>query len=811
MIFDFNKNIKVFTIVLLSLIAGCTEPIAPNVTPNPNPTPKPVPKPEPEPEVEVINWHQGDREKELEQKRLDNLIKISTGTASSVENSNPVDKSYDGITTGNEHYHSKWYVKHLPITLTYNLEKEENVASMIYYPRKDGNTNGNFQEVDIYYSENGTDNFQLLQSHTFDGTNANQFVPFKNIVKAKAMRLIVKTGVGGFASATEIEFYRKDYNPNSIKEDIEEAVKTLFVDKIASKLKANVRKKDALAVKDPIIGQLALDMLENKYDTEYRVGTYNVYPEPMIEARILKTNPFSLNDNPTGIYVEEGDNILILSDDLSPNAKVSICIQDLDEENGRGFNRSSIFPIKSGINKINIDKKGLIYIRYISNDKNIIPNLKPVSLHFINGKVNGYYDYQNPKHRGRWNEILANAKYKYLDVIGKYSHMTYETKDFRNYTKNIDRLVEITDRVVDSEMDHIGLTKYKQRRNNRLYMHVVYGNAYMYATYYRTAYGRNTMSTLASEEQLGRSLWGPAHEIGHMNQTEGLKWIGMTEVTVNISSFHIVYNVFKQKTRMITENRYLNAWNKMLKYNIEYNNSTNDIIVKATQAHANPGKGGNLAVNVFDRLVPFIQLELYYGAVKGLTPTKQHDKGGFYPDIYEYLRKNQSGNDGAQQSEFPYIASKIANEDLTSFFEKWGFLTPVDMRVNDYATRQLTISQERINDVKSRISAMKLPKQDMAIEYITEDNVDIFRNRQVVLQGDKVTLEQKGNKLKLTAQNWQNVIAFEIVKDNNVVAILYGRNEQEMNVGYSIPGVDKILAVEYSGRRINVPFEFQKK
>ena len=42
---------------------------------------------------------------------------------------------------------------------------------------------------------------------------------------------------------------------------------------------------------------------------------------------------------------------------------------------------------------------------------------------------------------------------------------------------------------------------------------------YMYAPNYRTAYGIGTMEKICDVNKLtGIALWGPSHEIGHINQ-----------------------------------------------------------------------------------------------------------------------------------------------------------------------------------------------------------------------------------------------------------------------------------------------------
>lgn len=76
---------------------------------------------------------------------------------------------------------------------------------------------------------------------------------------------------------------------------------------------------------------------------------------------------------------------------------------------------------------------------------------------------------------------------------------------------------------------------------NRMYFNVMYGQGdYMYSTSYHTAYHFSTMDNLCSVDQMKTNNWGPAHEVGHSNQTRpGLKWFGMTEVTNNICSMYI--------------------------------------------------------------------------------------------------------------------------------------------------------------------------------------------------------------------------------------------------------------------------------
>ena len=64
--------------------------------------------------------------------------------------------------------------------------------------------------------------------------------------------------------------------------------------------------------------------------------------------------------------------------------------------------------------------------------------------------------------------------------------------------------------------------------------------------------------------------------------------------------------------------------------------------------------------------------------------------------------------------------------DLTGFFEKWGFLSPIDMMIGDYTNKQFTITETEIANVRNRIVALGLPKCTDAVEYIVDNTVDIF-------------------------------------------------------------------------------------
>lgn len=75
---------------------------------------------------------------------------ISGGTASNSQSGYGIEKSYDGNTS--TLWHSPWSGGGFPFTLTYNLKEASHIDYMVYTPRTDGNSNGNFGNITISYA-----------------------------------------------------------------------------------------------------------------------------------------------------------------------------------------------------------------------------------------------------------------------------------------------------------------------------------------------------------------------------------------------------------------------------------------------------------------------------------------------------------------------------------------------------------------------------------------------------------------------------------------------------------------------------------
>lgn len=87
---------------------------------------------------------------DLDEIKNDLPITITSATASSAQPGEGIERSFDGDKT--TLYHSNYdntTEGYFPITLEYHFDAGSDMDYLVYYPRNDGGTNGNFKEVDI--------------------------------------------------------------------------------------------------------------------------------------------------------------------------------------------------------------------------------------------------------------------------------------------------------------------------------------------------------------------------------------------------------------------------------------------------------------------------------------------------------------------------------------------------------------------------------------------------------------------------------------------------------------------------------------
>lgn len=696
-------------------------------------------------------------------------VSVSRATASSFQPGGEIEKSFDG--DYNSIYHSSWDnggSNYFPITLEYFFENQESIDYLLYYPRQEG-YNGHFKEVEIWVSTEAKPTYEKVKEHDFKGSSNAAKVSFdKPLIKPKSVKMVIRSGHGdgqGFAACAEMEFYRK--NPDNFDP------LTLFTDLTCTKLIAGITAEDIAKVSNNLYRSIALYLFNDIYPKEFRIQQYKAWPHPDDWARINKTSELSLLDNPTGISVAEGEELIVFVGETG-GYTLSLKIQNLDKPGGDGYWNASFYNLSPGINKLKARNKGLAYVYYHTPDHLTAP---PVTIHFATGKVNGYFDAQ--KHTAAdWKRLLDAAVDTYFDVLGKEAHLTFPTEDFRKYaTNNGNMLIDTYDELVDLEKEFMGLKKYNRPTYNRAYFHAMY-HAYFYSTSYRTAYnitGTGEKNALLNVFSLKKNPWGPAHELGHTFQTRpGFKWHGMTEVSNNMHSLWI-QTQWGNESRIEEED--------MGDFNNRYEKAYHSSFVKNTPY---PAEG-----DVFCKLVPLWQLQLYFANALGQKEA--------YMELYEQIRVHpDKPTAGAQQLDFARLWCDIIQKDLTPFFRKWGFLSAFDGEVDDYGKRRVTITQQMIDNVLDEIKTKNYPQVTDPFEYICDANWELFKNRLPVQKGTAVK-----NGKNITLSGWKNVVAYEVYEGEQLIFV---SNRASFKLRQEATDHTKVYAVAYDGTKTEASF-----
>ncbi|MDR0332759.1 MAG: M60 family metallopeptidase [Dysgonamonadaceae bacterium] len=698
-------------------------------------------------------------------------VPVARGKASSqagFATEGPIELSFDD--NMNTIYHSAYNNNaddYWPITLEYFFENQESVDYLVYYPRPSG-SNGHFKETEIWITTQSNPTYVKVMDFDFKGSSSATKVTFEeSVVKPTAIKFVVKSGTGdrqGFAACAEMEFYR--INPDNFDP------LTLFIDETCTELKPGITLETIAKISNNLYRNMALHIYNKTYPREFRIAEYKAWPHPDDWARVNKTSTLSLLDNPTGISVSEGEDLIVFVGNTHGHT-LSLKVQNLNRPNGDGYNDgSSYYPLSRGVNKLRMRNRGLVYLFYHTSD---YQTALPVKVHFASGRVNGYFDSQ--KHQASdWRKYLDAAIDDNFDVIGEHAHLTFPTSAFRTHAANNGpALIDAYDDLVRLQKEFMGLMKYNRPTINRNYFHVMY-HSFMYATSYRTAYNATTLADILNVNTLKTTaVWGPAHEVGHTFQTRpGFRWTGMTEVTTNVHSLW-VQTEWGNPSRIETEN--------MGRYSNRYEKAFHNAFVKRIPHPAEE--------DVFCKLVSLWQLQLYFANVRGQV--------GTYKDLYEKVRTSPDlSTAGEQQLEFVRMMSDITQTNLIDFFQKWGYLSPYDEMIDDYGSSRFLITQRQIDETIAYIEEKNYPLLIEKMEYISDSNWDIFKNRFSIQSG---TAQRNEN--SITMNNWRNVVAYEVYEGDTLVFV---SNKNSFNLDSPATTNKKVYAVAFDGRKMEVTF-----
>ncbi len=682
------------------------------------------------------------------------------------------DQTWDGIENSYDNdpstiYHSPYNGTTFPVILTYNINPAD-IDMVIYTTRPSKgaseDTNGNFKEFSISIKKERETNYTKVLDVDLKGESGSHRIKLPSLQeKVVSIQFILEPGATDkegtdIVSCAEMAFCKAgpEFDPSSI-----------FADVACTILKPEITQTEISALTNEYYKALAQQLFDGTYPKEFRINEFKAWPHPDGFAWPNRLNmPYSLCDNPTGIYMRPGDKIAVFAENLG-SIPVSLRLKNYNEATGGSYESNTDYLLSNGINIIHANREGLLYVQYFTPNHLTAEKIK---LHFAFANVAGYFDNQIHK-KEDWTRILNANKYTYMDVVGAYAHLTFPTANYKRSAANTGlELINLYDDMVYKLRDFMGFYKYNRNPYNRNHFIVVY-HMYMYATAYRTAYNVSTLDHILNVNTLKSSPWGPAHEVGHVNQHNPLfRWVGTTEVTNNVQAL-LIQTAWGNDSRLIREDRYQEAYDHLMAPKI---------------ANANAG--------IWQQLVPLWQIQLFFAEVLGKTDT--------YAKIYEACRTWGIGNGpGSHQMTFTKILVDSTKTDLTEFLDAWGYLRTIDNEVSDYTSAQFTITEEDLAELKQYIKDKNFPKPEYKIQYITDVNKHIYKDKLNVVQGTHTQ-----NASTFTPSGWQNVVAYECYRDGELVYIVRGDMSGEKS--FTFPGrfdnTCELYAVQYDGKKIKM-------
>ena len=680
-------------------------------------------------------------------KYADEVATITSSSATSTQSGSPIENAYDG--NGTTIWHSNWYYgTTFPTYVLFTFDKATDIYKMVYQGRYSDNTNGHLREVEVWYSTSasttlGTSGYTQIGTTTFSDNGDEQTYNFGSTISGvRTVLLKINSSYSsGFCSIAEVKFFKPNENQNASD------YATLFSDNLYTTLKSGVGSTQIAAATDELAKSLATDILNNNYDTEYRVGSYICHRDlSTLRNSVLYNNHlYDKYENSTGLYMEEGETAVIVAENINSNYPVYAKVLLLNSSSP-GSSTTSRIQLENGINVFTSTVKGNVYIDYYSAD---YTNAPTVNLHFIYGQQNGYFKYDpaypndptKSDDNEKWKKLLANAKSEVIDIVTPHTHMMAPLYALKaQCPARGSELAEKLDSVIYREWEIMGY--YKQgidmTTNHQLCRTSASGCFASTEGAYLNWSGFGEWVT-----PVFLPTWGIAHELGHVNQISPFTWVGMTEVSNNVCSAWVQYSLPKntnQPFRLEDESitcclgyvrggRIQNYLDMDVTKTVKNLDSDTYHTTAGDDYHwQNETEYGKATTDHFVALVPLWQMVLYtMGDAAGYAPDA-------FPGMYTDMRQNYSTYNALTNAEkrlnFFKVFCEQAQLNFIPFFEKANMFEPLDnVFIDDYSSGYMTITQSQLDEVKATVEAYNYEEVPTSLVYMNNYNYKRFRDK----------------------------------------------------------------------------------
>lgn len=726
-------------------------------------------------------------------------VKPYAGKASEEETDpdRSIEHSFDDkfIADGGVPYHSKWgQSADFPVILEYYFEGNTDIDYFIYHTNSG---NGTFGKFDVYTQTKENTEYVHQGSYDFNMRNSPSIASLKTPVKATKVKFEVHSGKNGYVSCDEMQFFKKNK-----KNTLEEQLLTVFTDITCSEIKPDVTQEQIEALPEFFIQTASAlkDDSYNKWEKEFRIREYCPYSSADEWADKLMTRKYGDLDNPTGIYVNEGDEVVVLVGDTHGQ---SISIQNIGEETSKGYAQTSvngdIYPLKEGVNKLTAKQTGMLFVMYNTNIQN--PDAQPIKIHIPldGGKVCGFFSLKEHQTNEKYKELIDKADYKYFCVIGNAIILYFHHKQLKAAVPyDILSSIELWDNMIQWQQELMGIEDVHPKQMNNHIFAISPEGGYMWASEGRIGFVYTVLGDILRKSYLmaSRNSWGPAHEIGHVHQG-AINWASTTESSNNLFSNYTIYK-FGQNCSRGTELAVPEYAANVKKATLVFRRCVEN---KAWCDFGTDYQGEDPEMHARMNW----QLWNYYHRC-GYNPQ-------FFPTLFKLMRENRvsTQDPGENQMMYARMACRAANENLTDFFERWGFFVPISMKVNQYGTYNYIVTDAMIKETKEFMKQFPAPKH--AFYYLedrkkgdpgldtTPPDVGYFTQFAEDMKITKqITYTISGHQVNV--QNGEQAVAFEIKENDNLK--YFGTSFQFEIPNTISPDHVKLYAVQADGVRIEM-------
>ncbi|MBQ2126421.1 MAG: M60 family metallopeptidase [Bacteroidaceae bacterium] len=511
------------------------------------------------------------------------------------------------------------------------------------------------------------------------------------------------------------------------KDEFQGYLNTLFTDELCTELRSAYKSQSALLASSAYqalpaeLKAMALKVCNGDWaevnkdnsnvswtnNTAKRFRVQTIEPHSVAEeiCKVVNVGAYSNMNNPTGLYAGNMDMLYIMvKGDIRQGAALYLA--------GLAHNSKGYLTTIAGSNPVQLAKglnvvpfygnKDMLYLLYSVNSQSSsypLANYPDIEVHIEGGSINGMYD-ASMDDASRFSELAANASkagLEYYDVLGgKFVYRTsWETVFKNNSASSVDRALAVWDMIgqtqhmvmgissaAETASDPLGLHTYtsdfSRSFNNRQLVHSLPTIGAYTQMPFRIQFAHGEGMLRGDDMERSNYIWVCAHEFGHSNQN-AINMVGTTEISNNLFSNVAIFYQDYLHTRggTIADN------NKAYRDNVAWHFRDAD-----------------------SRMRMMYQLWLYYHAAGR--------NRAFFPKLFEYLRndpmsiRDASSGDvytSGESLKFYKYACRAAGEDLTPFFEAWGFFVPfAKSTITDYYDYNIISQESDINAAKNEVA-----------------------------------------------------------------------------------------------------------